>query len=289
MGSAPTHRVVGLQTRPEFGAVSRNLDAAGRLFEGLEADLVVLPELFATGYCFRDRAEAQEFAEPYPGGKTVERLCAWSEQTGGIVVGGFLERDGNRLFNAAAVVAAGRPLLAYRKLHLFGFEPELYTPGDRDLRVVEHAGLRVGIMICFDWIYPEAARVLALKGADVIAHPSDLVLRWCQQAMRVRALENGVYVITSNRVGTEHRPPRPEIRFTGHSVIVDPLGEVLAEGPPEDEARLEAHVDVARARDKTMPVVGNDRLAERRPVFYEALLCRNVCRSDASESPGSHR
>jgi predicted amidohydrolase len=126
-------------------------------------------------------------------------------------------------------------------------------------------------MICFDWIFPEAARVLALGGADVIAHPSNLVLQWCQRAMRVRALENGVYAVTANRVGTEHRPPRPALAFTGHSVIVDPLGEVVGEGPGDDEALLAATVDVARARDKYV-ASGNDRISERRPEWYETLL-----------------
>jgi len=271
-----THRVVCLQTRPVFGERTRNLDAAARLLDGVEADLVVLPELFATGYSFRNRDEAADLAEEATGGPTVERLCALSERTGALVVGGFLERDGDRFFNAAAVAAGGRLVHVYRKLHLFGFEPDVFTPGDRELPVVEHDGLRVGVMICFDWIFPEAARVLALRGADVIAHPSNLVLQWCQRAMRTRALENGVYTVTANRVGAEHRSPRPRLAFTGHSVIVDPLGEVLAEGPGEDEAALACEIDTARSRDKTVPS-GNDRMTERRPSFYETLS-----RSDAN-------
>ena len=245
-----TYRVVCLQTHPTFGEVQANLDTAVAQLEGVEADLAVLPELFATGYSFCTRDEAMALAEPWPGGATTERLCALSERTGGMVVGGFLERDGDRLFNSAAVVVQGRPVHAYRKLHLFGFEPETFTPGDGELPVIEHRGLRVGVMICFDWIFPEAARVLALKGADVIAHPSNLVLQWCQRAMRIRALENGVYAVTANRVGTEHRHPRPELPFTGHSVIVDPLGEILAEGPADDAALIEATIDAQRARDK---------------------------------------
>ncbi len=266
-----THRVVCLQTRPSFGEIQANLEAAGELLADVEADLVVLPELFATGYSFRTRDEAMDLAEPWPAGATTGFLCAHSERTGGMVVGGLLERDGDRLFNSAVVAVDGRPVLAYRKLHLFGFEPETFTPGDGELPVVEHRGLRVGVMICFDWIFPEAARVLALGGADVIAHPSNLVLQWCQRAMRVRALENGVYAVTANRIGTEHRAPRPELAFTGHSVIVDPLGEVLAEGPADDVAVLDAVVDVARARDKQV-ASGNDRIAERRPECYRALL-----------------
>ena len=192
-----------------------------------------------------------------------------------MVVGGYLERDGAGLFNAAAVCVAGEAVTSYRKVHLFGFEPELYDRGDTPFPVVEHGGLRVGVMICFDWIYPEVARALALDGADVIAHPSNLVLQWCQQSMRTRALENGVYAVTSNRVGREHREPRPDLGFTGRSVVVDPLGEVLAEGAPDAPDVLEVGVDVRKARDKHVPS-GNDRIAERRPDFYAALLRPNT-------------
>jgi predicted amidohydrolase len=271
MSSRERFRVACVQTQPEFGAVGANLDAAERLLEPVEADLVVLPELFATGYSFRDRRELAEFAEPYPEGPTVERLCAWSERTGGMVIGGFVEGDGERFYNAAAVVANGRTLHVYRKLHLFGFEPEYFDAGDGELPVIEHAGLRVGVMICFDWIYPEAARCLALAGADVIAHPSNLVLPWCQRAMPTRALENGVYAVTCNRVGEETRPPRPSLRFTGHSVVVSPTGDVLAEALEDDVAVLETEIDVSRSRNKTLPS-GNDPLAERRPAFYARLL-----------------
>lgn len=265
------HRVACLQTHPVFAETERNLADASARLEGVEADLVVLPELFATGYSFRTRDEAFDLAETWPSGSTAEALCAFSERTGGMVVGGFVERDGDRLFNSAGVAVAGRPILAYRKLHLFGFEPETFTPGDGALPVVEHRGLKVGVMICFDWIFPEAARVLALAGADVIAHPSNLVLQWCQRAMCTRALENGVYAITANRIGTEHREPRPELPFTGHSVIVDPLGKVLAEGPADEPALLVAEVDVEHARDKHV-ASGNDRIAERRPEWYATLL-----------------
>jgi predicted amidohydrolase len=263
-------KVVCVQTDPAFGEVERNLDAAEELLGDARADLVVLPELFATGYSFRDRAEALGLAEPFPRGPTVARLLAWSERTGGVVVGGFAERDVDRVFNAAAVVAAGRPLHAYRKIHLFGFERECFDPGDRRFRVVEHDGLRVGTMVCFDWIFPESARSLALAGADVIAHPSNLVLPWCQRAMPIRALENGVYVATANRVGTEHRAGRPRLRFTGGSLLAAPDGEVLASAGTEGAQRIEAEIDVRRARDKHLPS-GNDRVAERRPALYGPL------------------
>ncbi len=266
-----THSIAGLQMAPAFGDVPGNLDGVEAAIQGRTFDLLVLPELFNTGYSFRDRDEAQSLAEPFPDGETTQRLLAWSAQTGGMIVAGYAERDGDRLFNAAAIVANGQPLGSYRKIHLFGFERECFDPGDGPFPVHEHKGLRVGTMICFDWIYPEAARVLALNGADVIAHPSNLVLPgWCQQAMLVRALENRVYTVTANRFGTEHREPRKALTFTGLSRIAGPDGKPLADAPEAGEAFVEAALETVRSRDKQAPS-GNDLFAERRPEWYADL------------------
>jgi len=260
--------VACLQTNPAFGEVAANLDAVEEAIRGLEADLLVLPEFFATGYSFRDRVEAAALAETFPDGETIRRLCAWSRTTGGVIVAGYPERVGDRLYNAAAIVAAGEPLESYRKIHLFGFEPEMFEPGNRPFPVIEHRGMRVGTMICFDWIFPESARALALQGADVIAHPSNLVLPgWCQRAMCIRALENHVYTVTANRFGAEHREPRPALHFTGASRIADPLGGVVRDAPEDAPALLGASIDLARSRDKRLPS-GNCVLLERRPKLY---------------------
>jgi predicted amidohydrolase len=263
-----TRRLAALQTRPTFGEVEQNLAAIEAEVEGLRADLLVLPEFAATGYSFRDRAEARALAEPWPDGPSLSRLSALSAATGGVVVAGYPERYGERLYNAAAIFAAGRPLRSYRKVHLFGFERECFDPGDRGFFVVEHEGLRVGTMVCFDWIFPEAARTLALQGADVIAHPSNLVLPgWCQQAMKVRALENRVFAVTANRYGVEERSPRPRLLFTGESQVVGPEGRARAQAPAEGTALLVVEVDPKEARSKAIPS-GNDLFRERRPEAY---------------------
>jgi predicted amidohydrolase len=121
-------------------------------------------------------------------------------------------------------------------------------------------------MICFDWIFPEAARSLALLGADLIAHPSNLVLPYCHAAMVTRALENGVFTATANRVGTESRAGR-SLTFTGGSRIIDPRGRVLAEAGTATEETLVVDLDPAAARDK-MITDHNHRLADRRPGLY---------------------
>ncbi len=259
--------VVALQTHPRFGEVGHNLAQAETLRQGPVPDVLVLPELFATGYAFRDRAEALSLAEPSLDGPTARWLGRVSALTGGVVVGGFVERDGERLYNAASAWAGGRWLATYRKVHRFGFEREVFDAGMGPFPVVEHRGLRVGVMICFDWRFPEAARTLALAGADVIAHPSNLVMPHAQAAMVTRALENRVFTVTANRVGTEHRPPRAALSFTGRSVIVTPAGETVAEGPVTEASRVGATIDPTEARDKSLPS-GNDVIRDRRPDTY---------------------
>ncbi|MGC9332990.1 MAG: nitrilase-related carbon-nitrogen hydrolase, partial [Anaerolineae bacterium] len=131
----------------------------------------------------------------------------------------------------------------------------------------EIGACRLGMLVCFDWIFPEAWRVLALKGADVICHPSNLVLPGlAQRAVPIHALTNRVYVVTANRVGTED-----DLTFTGMSTIASPTGDVLAQASPADEAVSLVEVDLALARDKRI-TARNDLFADRRPEAYGTLL-----------------
>ena len=124
-------------------------------------------------------------------------------------------------------------------------------------------------MICFDWIFPEVARVLALQGADLICHPSNLVLQHCQKAMLTRSLENSVYSVTANRTGKEIRP-RGELSFTGNSQIVGPKGNIMAQSNSQEDEVVVQEIDLAIARDKSI-TENNDLLGDRRPEFYNSL------------------
>jgi predicted amidohydrolase len=151
-------------------------------------------------------------------------------------------------------------------VHLFDREARVFAPGPDPFQVFAWGEWRVGLMICFDWIFPEAARSLALLGADLIAHPSNLVLPYCHAAMVTRALENGVFVATANRVGTESRAGR-SLTFTGGSRVIDPRGRVLGAAGTATEETLVVDLDPAAARDK-MITDHNHRLADRRPALY---------------------
>ncbi len=222
-------QIAAIQTHPEFGAVQANIDTALGLIP-VGCDLAVIPELFNTGYQFTSKEEALGFAENLTGddpGPTCTRLTRFAGDTGTTVVAGLAEVCGDKLFNSAVLIRPDGSRDVYRKVHLFLDEKSIFTPGDLGFPVFQACGTTIGMMICFDWIFPEAARSLALAGAEVICHPSNLLLPWCQDAMITRCQENMVVAVTSNRVGTENRTGKP-LTFSGRSQIVSPMGERLS-------------------------------------------------------------
>ena len=265
-----------VQTQPRLGAVEANLDAAEAAVADADADLVVLPELFATGYFFESTAQAHALSEPVRGGQTVARLERVARETGATIVAGLPERAETRrgrpvFYNSAVVVAPNGWLGTYRKTHLFYQETLHFAPGDSGFPVWTvtdrtRRSYRLGVMICFDWLFPESTRALALGGADVVAHPSNLVLPHCPDSMPVRALENGVFTATANRVGTETAGGEA-LTFIGRSRICSPGAAVLAEAPGDAPATVSAEIDPHEARDKALNPY-NDKLASRRAALY---------------------
>jgi len=229
-------------------------------------DLLVLPELALTGYFMPSRAKTGELAEEFASGETFEFFCNVARQQDGAIVFGFAERAGDKIYNSAALVCPDGTACLYRKTHLFNLEKHWFDPGDTGFRVFEFRGARIGIMICFDWLFPESARTLMLRGADIICHPSNLVLPYCQDAMITRCLENRVFAITCNRTGVERQGDEALV-FTGRSQIVDPRGEVLAGSDGTSEKLVLLDLDPTVARDKTV-TAHNDLLGDRRNDFY---------------------
>lgn len=267
-------RVAAVQTVPAFGDVTANVERTARAIrERQDADLVVLPELANTGYVFESRGEARDLAEPADG-PTVE---AWREAAADAdawVVGGFAERDGDALYNSAAVVSPDGLAGVYRKAHLWYREKLWFEPGD-DLPVYETPFGRLGVQICNDLWFPEATVAQARRGADLIALPTN----WVPAASGgerpggwtvgvhlavARASSSRVAFVCADRAGTERG-----VQFMGQSVVVDPDGLAAAgPAPAEGEATLAADLDLADARRKT--VTDHDHaLADRRPDLYD--------------------
>jgi len=263
------HRIGYYQFDPQFGQVEHNLAQIVAALQAVDADLIVLPELALTGYSFADRQETVSLAEDPHHSPSVDALIELCRARDLYLITGFDERDGDRCYNSALLLGPEGLLHTYRKLHLFGTERDWFDAGDTPLQVQDVRGLRLGTMICFDWAFPEVARVLALRGADVLCHPANLVLTYCQQTMLARCVENGVYAVTANRYGTEQRPHITR-SFTGQSQIVAPKGALLHRSAAQGDELTIAEIDVALARDKRL-TPQNDVFADRRPEFYQEI------------------
>jgi len=274
-------RVGVLQFDPIFGIVDYNLDLVERILDFEEADLVVLPEFFNTGYQFLSKEEVASLAEEIPDGLTTQRLIDIARKKRLFLVGGLAEKTPQGCYDSAVLVGPDGYIGHYRKIHLFSEEKHLFLPGDQEPPVFEielasgskgrPLRVRLGLMICFDWAFPEVARILALKGADILCQPANLILPYCQDAMATRALENRVFAITTNRIGSEQRGGKEKISFTGRSQVVNPDGNVLFRLPPDKETLRVVDIDPTLARDKSLNRL-NHLLRDRRPELYRRLI-----------------
>ncbi len=242
----------------------------------LGARLAIFPECALTGYCFESKEEAWPHAESLPGpvSAVLARIC---KELGIFVIVGMLEADENRLFNACALVGPQGLVGSYRKIHLpFLGVDRFTTPGDRPFCVHDLGGLRLGMTICYDGSFPEAARVLMLLGADFVVLSTNwppAALSTVKYLVQARALENQIYYAAVNRVGTERG-----FSFIGQSRIVDCNGELLAESTGDIPEILVADIDPERARNKRIVKIPGkyelDRIAHRRPEMYVPIVER---------------
>ena len=257
-----------IQLSPVLGDLNATMSKVRHHLDRLAAaDLIVLPELCNSGYNFESPQQARETSEPVESSVFLEYLHSECKKHGRYIVTGFNERDGDRLYNSAILMGPDGVCGKYRKLHLFLNEKDIFTPGDAGLPVFDVGGCKLGLLICFDWVFPEAWRILAIKGADIVCHPSNLVIPGlAQKAIPIHALINRVYVITANRTGREG-----DLSFTGLSISAGPRGEVFCQaGPSEEETGL-VEIDPAAARDK-MVTPRNHLLQDRRPDEYLDLV-----------------
>jgi N-carbamoylputrescine amidase len=234
------------------------------------ADLVVLPELANSGCDLGSRDHALDLAEEIPGGPTVRAWREAADASGVCVVGGLLEREGDVLHNCAVLLGpsvAGR----YRKTHLWNKEKSLYEPG-RELPVFDSALGRIGLLICYDAWFPEVARTLALKGAQILCVPSNAPDDWVPEHHRrgdltmlnvhciAGANANRVFVAAANRVGDG---------YLGRSCVADVTGGVLALGGATEEGLISAEIDAQRARREKRLTDASHAFGDRNPAVYE--------------------
>jgi len=260
-------RIGFIQFDVQFREKQHNIEKIYQFMEREQADLWVLPELFNTGYCFTSQNELTQLAEDIPNGETTQFLISQAKKKKTNIVAGIAEKNEANYYNSAILVNEQGLIGHYRKIHLFDEEILWFKPGDLPFQVWELKKAKIGMMICFDWIFPEAARTLALNGADIICHPSNLVLPYCQDAMVTRCLENRVFAITANRIGTERNGNR-ELTFTGASQITGVNGEILCHASKDQEEVMFAEIDPQLARNKHA-TQKNHIFHDRRPEMYQ--------------------
>ncbi len=239
-----------------------------------QARLVVFPECALTGYCFENLQEALPYAETIPGPST-QLLASVCRRTRAYLVLGMLERDGDRCFNAAALIGPEGVVGKYRKVHLpFLGVDRFVDSGDLGFAVHETRLGRIGLNICYDGSFPESARTMALKGADVILLPTNWpkgAEQFAEFLVNARGLENHVFSVAVNRVGIERG-----FRFIGRSRIADPSGRTLALASADEEEVIFAEIDPSAARDKHITRVPGkheiNRFKDRRPRYYGKIV-----------------
>ncbi|NMK48796.1 nitrilase family protein [Achromobacter sp. Bel] len=272
--------VASVQMAPVIGEVAANVARSAELVEQAAAQgarLVVLPELANTGYVFESREEAYALAEAVPGGPSSQAWIALAQRLGIYLVAGIAERCGDRLYNAALIAGPAGYIGTYRKLHLWGDENLYFEAGDLGLPVFHTELGRLGVAICYDGWFPEVYRVLAVRGADIVAVPTNWVPMPGQtpdgpvmaHALTIAgAHSNGLTVVCADRVGTERGQP-----FVGRSLIVGSQGWTAA-GPAsvDQEEVLLAPIDVKASRRARQLNDFNHVLRDRRCDLYDEQL-----------------
>jgi len=277
-------RVAVVQFNPQVGLdnlESNALAARQRLQQAAKegANLIVLPELATTGYCFDSREEAFAHAEPVPDGRIVRGWIAFASEYQVYIVGCLPEVDGQQLFDTAVLVGPEGYVGKYRKTHLWNEEKLFFTPGNLGFPVFDTRIGRIALLVCWDIWFPETARIVSQLGADIICIPTGWV--WtppplydasgtCMAAYltMTAAHANNVFIATADRIGAERGAG-----FMGNSLIAGtngwPIGRIA--GPDEDTI-LYADIDVVQAR--TAPIWNqlNDLQRDRRTDLYDQLL-----------------
>ena len=235
----------------------------------LRADIVCFPELFLTRYfCQSEDTDCFDLAEPIPGPAT-DRFCREAKKRGVFIVCPLFEKRTSGVYHNSLVLIspAGEISGIYRKMHIPDdpgyFEKFYFTPGDRGFSCFETGFAKIGTLICWDQWYPEAARIVSLKGAEIIFYPTAIGWRanedesskstqleaW-KTVQRSHAISNGIYVAAVNRVGFEEGGEKGEgIDFWGNSFVCDPQGVMISEAPGEKEEIIMADIDLRKLEE----------------------------------------
>jgi N-carbamoylputrescine amidase len=280
---------MGADPEANFAAAVRHIREAARL----GANIVCLPELFRTQYfCQREDTRLFDLAEAIPGPST-ERLAEVARELHVSIVASLFERRAPGLYHNTAVTLNpdGEVAGIYRKMHIpddpLYFEKYYFAPGDLGFQAVDVGVGRVGTLVCWDQWYPEAARLTALQGAEVLFYPTAIGWHPAEKdefgaaqydawhtIQRAHAIANGVYVAGVNRVGIEqgdvlgNRAQGQGIEFWGGSFLADPFGRIIAKASHDAEEILLGEIDLAAIEDtrRNWPFLRDRRIDAYAPI-----------------------
>jgi len=270
-------KIAGVQMEPKILEKDRNLSKCLKSIEIAAeegARLIVFPECALTGYCFSSLKEAIPVAEPIPGPSTRQIVAACSKLNVYVIVG-FIEKEKNKYYNTVALVGPKGVIGKHRKVHLIYLCIDRFlNHGNLPLTVFETEIGRIGMGICYDLLFPELTRVLALKGAEIFVLPSNIIefgTSYPETFVPARAAENKMFCVCINRAGEEGG-----YKFLGRSRIVDWAGLPIADAKAFEEDIIYAEVDPTEAREKYMVLIPGemevDYFRDRRPEFYGAIV-----------------
>ena len=257
-----------VQFSPKFFNLEDNLEYIVRNYTKIESEIIIFPELSSCGYFYTQKEQIKDYLIDKNSDIFIE-LYAITNKLNKCLIFGFGKRDSGKIYNSSAMLIPNieQPII-YRKTHLFYKERFIFDEGDTGFNVAkwDEKDINIGMMICYDWRFPEAARTLALKGADLIACPSNLVTNVWQDAMKIRALENAVFLAVANRTGSETSDGET-LTFRGNSMFCSSKGEIVGMLDQTEENILTIEFNHLEARNKKFNEF-NDPIADRREGHY---------------------
>lgn len=243
------------------GDKQKNLDKIKTLLLGTKADLFVLPEMGMTGYTIKSKEELLSNAESQDG-FLVQELTKIAKENDTCLIVGMPEVIDGKVYNTSVVIGPDGLITKHQKSHLFMEETGYFEPGQTKPTLFEWRGAKIGLGVCYDYMFPEFWRVLGLGGADLFVNTANFYFDYGFRVMQVRSIENGVFSITSNRTGTEDN-----FTYKGGSEIVDNTGKVLVKASETEEKAYVIDVDLTLSRNKQWNRY-NNLFGDRREDLY---------------------
>lgn len=261
-------KVAAVQFNPKFLDLKSNRNKIQELVKTsiteYNSELVVLPELAFSGYNFESMDQVEKTGEEIPNSDSCKLLKQLSMENKIYIISGINEKEKNKYYNSAVVFGPQGYITKYRKIQLYAREKEFFQLGNSKPEIFDLKGYKIGIMICFDWFFPEIPRTIALMGADVICHLMNAVIPdGAYLGDTYHSKWNRIFIILANRIGKEGN-----LEFIGRSIITDHTGKILQKASPDKEQIIAANIDPILARNKKLNPY-NDVITDRQTKFYK--------------------